>query len=114
VQEALYAALPRRLNDDFGPTVIDGVKISFPRQPHPRQAGQMVDLVDPVHRSVHQVTIKHRSPDILNLRLGARRWLKIENPHLTTSRYQRGDEMLSDEATAACDQYNCHAAMDLS
>jgi hypothetical protein len=36
VQEALYAALSRRLNDDFGATIIDGVKISFSRQPHPR------------------------------------------------------------------------------
>ena len=44
------------------------------RQPHPRQAGQVIDLVDPVHCAVHQVPIKHRSPDILNLRQEASRW----------------------------------------
>ena len=59
VQEALYATLSRRPNDDFGATVIDGVKISFSRQPHPRQAGQVIDLVDPVHCSVHEVAIKY-------------------------------------------------------
>jgi hypothetical protein len=87
VQDALYATFARRPNDDLGATVIYGVKISFPRQPHPRQAGQVVDLVDPVHRSIYQVAIKYRSPDILNLRQGVGRWLKIENPHLPTSRY---------------------------
>lgn len=110
VQNALYATFARRPNDDLGSTVIDGVKISFPRQPHPRQASQVIDLVDPVHRSVHEVAIKYRSPDILNLRQGAGRWLKIEDPDLPASRYQRGDQVLSDEPTAAGDQYTRHAA----
>ena len=35
--------------------------------------------------------------------------MEIENPHLSTSRYQRRDEVLSDEAAAACNQYPCHA-----
>jgi hypothetical protein len=109
VQEALYAALARRLNDDLGTTEIDGVKIGLPRQPHPRQAGQVIDLVDPVHRAIHQVPVKHRSPDMLNLRQGARRWLKIEHPHLPALRDQRRDEVLSDEPTAACNQYTRHA-----
>ena len=69
----------------------------------------MVDLVDPVHRTVHQVPIKHRFSDMLNLRRGAGRWKKIENPHLPTLRYQRRDEVLSDKPTAACDQYTSHA-----
>jgi hypothetical protein len=47
---------------------------------------------------------------MLNLRQGAGWWLKIENPHLPTSRDQRRDEVLSDEPTAACDQYARHAA----
>src|SRR5207244_10573915 len=71
VQEALYAALSRRLYDDLGATEIDGVKIGFSRQPHPRQAGQVIDLVDPVHCSVHQVAITYRSTDMLTLRQGA-------------------------------------------
>jgi hypothetical protein len=70
----------------------------------------MIDLVDPVHRAIHQVPVKYRSPDMLNLRQGARRWLKIKHPHLPASRYQRGDKVLSDEPTAACDQYARHAA----
>jgi hypothetical protein len=70
----------------------------------------VIDLVDPVHCSVDQVAIKYRSIDILNLRQGAGWWLKIENPHLLTSRDQRRDEVLSDEPTAACDQYARHAA----
>ena len=109
MQETLYAALARRLDDDLGAAEIDGVKIGLPRHPHPRQPGQVIDLVDPVHRSVHQVPIKHRSPDMLNLRQCAGRWQKIENPHLPTLRYQRRDEVLSDEPTAACDQYTRHA-----
>src|SRR6478735_1306031 len=46
VQETLYAALARRLDDDLGATEIDGVKIGLPRHPHPRQPGQVIDLVD--------------------------------------------------------------------
>jgi hypothetical protein len=109
VQEALNAALARRLDDDLGATEIDGVKIGLSRHPHPRQAGQVIDLVDPVHRAVDQVPIKHGPPDILSLRQRARRWLKIEHPHLPTPRDQRRGEVLSDEPTAACDQYARHA-----
>ena len=82
VQEALYAALSRRLNDDFGAAAIDGVKIRFPRHPHPGQAGQVINLIDPVHCPVHQVAIKYRSTDIFDLCQGAGWRLKIENPHL--------------------------------
>jgi hypothetical protein len=47
---------------------------------------------------------------MLNLRQGAGWRLKVENPHLPTSRDQRRNEVLSDEPTAACDQYARHAA----
>ena len=35
--------------------------------------------------------------------------VKIEHPHLPTPRDQRRGEVLSDESTAACDQYTRHA-----
>jgi hypothetical protein len=109
MQEVLDAALARRLDDDLGATEIDVVKIGLSRHPHPRQAGQVIDLVNVVHRAVHQVAIKHRSPDMLDLRQRPRGWLQIKHPHLPTPRDQRRGEVLSDESTAACDQYTRHA-----
>src|SRR6478735_5203571 len=109
MQEVLDAALARRLDDDLGATEIDGVKIGLSRHPHPRQASQVIDLVNIVHRAVHQVAIKHRSPDMLDLRQHARGWLQIEHPHLPTSRDQRRGKVFSDESTAACDQCTRHA-----
>ena len=50
VQEAFHAALARRLYNGFGSTVVDGMEIVFPRQPHPGQAGKVIDLVDAFHR----------------------------------------------------------------
>src|SRR4029453_7954254 len=49
-------------------------------------------------------------PDIRNRGQGTGGGLKIENPPLPTSRHQRGDEVLPNEPTAACDKYARHAA----
>ena len=89
MQEAFHAALSRRLYNGFGSTVVDRMEIAFPRQPHPGQAGKVIDLVDAFHRPLHQVAIEHRAPDMLDLRQGAERRLKIENPHLPLLRDER-------------------------
>ena len=59
VQEAFHIAPLRLLEHDFSATAIDGVKIAFPRHPHPRKAGKVINVLDVVHRPMHQVAIKH-------------------------------------------------------
>src|SRR3984957_10544471 len=108
VQEPCDASLARGRNDDLRTAVIDGLKIILARRPHAGKAGQMINLLDAVHRVVHQVRIEHRALHILHVRQAASRRPQIENAHLSAPRRERRYQMLSDEAGAASDKYPSH------
>jgi len=102
------ASLARGRNDDLCAAVIDGLKIVLARRPHAGQAGEVINLLDAVHRVVHQVRIEHRALHILHVRRAASRQPQIENPHLAALRCEHRYQVMSDEAGAASDKYTCH------
>src|SRR5882757_933086 len=108
MQETSDPALARGSDHDFRAAVIHSAEIALLRYPHTGKAGKMINLGDVADGLVHQIRIEHRTREIFDVRDGANRGAKIQNPHLSTASSERRYEVLPDKASAASDKYPGH------
>jgi hypothetical protein len=90
------------------------MKVILALGPHPRQAGEMIDLLHVIERCLQQFRIKYRAPDILHCR-GRTSWrTKIKNTHATIVREKGRHQMLPNKAAATCNEYLPHGSLPKS
>jgi hypothetical protein len=108
MEQPLNTTLARGRNDNLGAAAIDGMKVVLTRDPHARQAGKMVNFVDPIECLIDQFAVEYRALDVLCICHGAPRRAYIENARLPAARDERCHQMLADEAAAARDKNAGH------
>ena len=104
MQEARNAPFTCGSDYDCSTLGVNGMKVILALGPHPRQAGEMVDLLHIIERCLQQFRIKYRAPDILHCR-GCTSWrTKIKNTHATMVREKGRHQMLPNKAAATCNE----------
>jgi hypothetical protein len=68
----------------------------------------MIDLIDAVQGLIEDLRVEHGTQYGLHARHGTCPGAEVENAHASSSRGERRNEVLADEAAATSDEYTCH------